>query len=254
MKQILQNLSTGVTELAEVPCPRAGTGEVLIRTARSLISAGTERMLVEFGRAGYIAKARQQPDKVRMVLDKVKTDGLFQTIDTVRRKLDQPLALGYCNVGTVLELGEGAIGFTVGDRVASNGKHAEVVCVPENLCAKIPDGICDEAAAFTVIGAIALQGIRLAQPTLGEACVVTGLGVIGLVAVQLLSAHGCRVLGIDRDPARLELARHFGADTVDLSAGEDPVAVAQRFSRGHGVDAVIVTASTKSSEPIHQRH
>jgi predicted dehydrogenase len=187
-----------------------------------------------------------------MVLDKVKTDGLFQTIETVRRKLDQPLPLGYCNVGVVLELGDGAIGLKVGDRVASNGKHAEVVCVPENLCARIPDGISDEAAAFTVLGAIALQGIRLAQPTLGEACVVTGLGVIGLVAVQLLSAHGCRVLGIDRDPARLELARHFGADTVDLSTGEDPVAAAQIFSRGRGVDAVIVTASTKSSEPIHQ--
>ncbi len=252
MKQILQNLSTGVTELAEVPCPRAGAGQVRIRTMRSLISAGTERMLVEFGKANLIEKARQQPDKVRQVLDKVKTDGLFQTIKAVRRKLDQPLPLGYCNVGVVLELGEGATGFQVGDRVASNGKHAEVVCVPEHLCARIPDGVSDEAAAFTVIGAIALQGIRLAQPTLGEACVVTGLGLIGLVAVQLLRAHGCRVLGIDRDPTRLELARQFGADTVDLSAGEDPVAAAQRFSRGRGVDAVLVAASTKSSEPIHQ--
>jgi predicted dehydrogenase len=252
MKQILQHLSTGVTELADVPCPRAGAGQLLIRTTRSLISAGTERMLVEFGRAGYIAKARQQPDKVRMVLDKVKTDGLVQTLETVRRKLDQPLPLGYCHVGVVLELGEGATGFQVGDRVASNGKHAEVVSVPENLCAKIPDGVGDETAAFTVIGAIALQGIRLAQPALGETCVVTGLGLIGLVAVQLLRAHGCRVLGIDRDPERLELARHFGVDTVDLSAGEDPVAAAQLFSRGRGVDAVIVAASTKSSEPIHQ--
>ncbi len=252
MKQILQNLSTGVTELADVPCPRVGAGQLLIRTTRSLISAGTERMLVEFGRANFIEKARQQPDKVRQVLDKVRTDGLVPTLEAVRRKLGQPLPLGYCNVGVVLELGEGAIGFTVGDRVASNGKHAEVVCVPENLCARIPDGVSDEAAAFTVIGAIALQGIRLAQPTLGEACVVTGLGVIGLVAVQLLSAHGCWVLGIDRDPARLELARRFGADTVDLSAGEDPVAAAQLFSRGRGVDAVIVAASTKSSEPIHQ--
>lgn len=161
MKQILQNLRTGVTELAEVPCPRAGSGQLLIRTTRSLISAGTERMLVEFGKANLIEKARRQPDKVRMVLDKVRTDGLLQTIEAVRRKLDQPLPLGYCNVGVVLEVGEGLTQFQVGDRVASNGKHAEVVCVPGNLCAKIPDGVGDEAAAFTVIGAIALQGIRL---------------------------------------------------------------------------------------------
>ncbi|VUZ84786.1 alcohol dehydrogenase, partial [Candidatus Methylomirabilis lanthanidiphila] len=252
MKQILQNLRTGVTELAEVPCPRAGSGQLLIRTTRSLISAGTERMLVEFGKANLIEKARRQPDKVRMVLDKVRTDGLLQTIEAVRRKLDQPLPLGYCNVGVVLEVGEGLTQFQVGDRVASNGKHAEVVCVPGNLCAKIPDGVGDEAAAFTVIGAIALQGIRLAQPALGETCVVTGLGLIGLVAVQLLIAHGCRVLGVDRDPARLELARRCGAETVDLSRGEDPLAAAQALSRGRGVDAVVVAASTTSSEPMHQ--
>ena len=142
--------------------------------------------------------------------------------------------------------------FAVGDRVVSNGKHAEVVSVPMNLCARIPDAVSDEAAAFTVIGAIALQGIRLVQPTLGEAVVVTGLGLIGLITVQLLRAHGCRVLGIDLDPAKLALARRFGAETVDLAAGQDPVAAAQAFSRGRGVDAVIITASTKSNEPVHQ--
>lgn len=252
MKQILQNLKNGTTEVAEVPCPRASGGQLLIRTTRSLISAGTERMLVDFGKANPIEKARQQPDKVRMVLDKIKTDGLMPTLDAVRNKLGQPLPLGYCNVGEVLEAGKGVEGFAVGDRVASNGKHAEVVSVPLNLCARIPDAVSDEAAAFTVIGAIALQGIRLVQPTLGEAVVVTGLGLIGQIAVQLLRANGCRVLGIDFDPAKLELAKSFGAEVVNLGAGEDSVQAAERFSRGRGVDAVLVTAATKSSEPMHQ--
>ena len=252
MKQILQNLKTGATEVVEIPCPHVSGGQLLIRTTRSLISAGTERMLVDFGKANPIAKARQQPDKVRMVLDKIKTDGLMPTLETVRNKLEQPLPLGYCNVGEVLELGRGVEGFAVGDRIASNGKHAEVVSVPVNLCARIPDGVSDEAAAFTVIGAIALQGIRLVQPTLGEAVVVTGLGLIGQFAVQLLRANGCRVLGIDFDPAKLALAKSFGAEVVNLSAGEEPVLAAERFSRGRGVDAVLVTAATQSSEPMHQ--
>ncbi len=250
MKQILQSLKTGGTEVAEVPCPSAGRGHLLIRTTRSLVSAGTERMLVDFGKAGLIDKARQQPEKVRMVLDKIKTDGLMPTIETVRNKLDQPLPLGYCNVGMVLKV-QGAE-LKEGDRVVSNGKHAEVVSVPVNLCVRVPDAVSDDEAAFVVVGAIALQGIRLTQPTLGEAVVVTGLGLIGLMAVQLLRAHGCRVLGIDFDSRKVALARQFGAETVDLSAGEDPVAAAQRFSRGRGVDAVVVTAATKSSEPIHQ--
>ncbi len=257
MKQILQSLKTGATEIAEVPVPKAGRGQLLIQTSHTLVSAGTERMLVEFGKAGWIDKARQQPDKVRMVLDKIKTDGLQPTIDAVFNKLDQPLPLGYCNVGRVLEAqgsrskDQGVV-FGVGDRVISNGHHAEVVSVPINLCAKVPESVTDEAAAFTVLGAIALQGIRLVQPTLGEAVVVTGLGLIGQIAVQLLRANGCRVLGIDLDPGKLALARSFGAEVVDLGAGEDPVQAAERFSRGRGVDAVLVTASTRSSEPMHQ--
>ena len=252
MKQILQSLKTGATEVAEVPCPTARRGQLLIRTSRTLVSVGTERMLVEFGKAGWIEKARQQPDKVRMVLDKIKTDGLMPTLEAVFNKLDQPLPLGYCNVGSVMQAGGGVSGFEVGDRVVSNGKHAEAVCVPINLCAKVPPQVSDEEAAFTVLGAIALQGIRLVQPTLGETVVVTGLGLIGLVTVQLLRAHGCRVLGLDFDPAKLELAKQFGAEVVNLGAGADPVAAAQAFSRGRGVDAVIVTASTKSNEPMHQ--
>jgi predicted dehydrogenase/threonine dehydrogenase-like Zn-dependent dehydrogenase len=252
MKQVLQDLKTGAIELTEVPCPRVSDGQLLIRTHRSLISPGTERMLMDFGKANPIDKARQQPDKVRTVLDKIKSDGLMPTLETVRNKLERPVALGYCNVGEVLEVGAGVEGFTTGDRVASNGKHAEVVSVPVNLCAKIPHTLSDEEAAFAVVGAIALQGIRLVQPTLGEAVVVTGLGLIGQIAVQLLRAHGCRVLGIDFDPARLAMAKSSGAQVVNLNAKEDPVAAAERFSRGRGMDAVIITAATKSSEPMHQ--
>jgi len=252
MKQVLQNLKDGTTEVADIPVPRAGRGQLLIRTSHTLVSAGTERMLVDFGKGNLLEKARQQPDKVRMVLDKVRTDGLMPTLEAVRNKLDQPLPMGYCNVGTVQEAGAGAAGFAIGDRVASNGKHAEVVSVPVNLCAKVPDAVSDDEAAFTVLGAIALQGIRLVQPSLGESVVVTGLGLIGLVTVQLLRAHGCRVLGLDFDASKLALAQEFGAEVVNLAAGADPVAAAQSFSRGRGVDAVIVTASTKSSEPMHQ--
>lgn len=252
MKQILQSLKTGRTEVADLPVPSTKRGQLLIATTHSLVSAGTERMLVEFGKAGWIEKARQQPDKVRMVLDKIKTDGLQPTLEAVFNKLDQPLPLGYCNVGRVADIGKGVVGFEVGDRVISNGKHAEAVSVPINLCAKVPDGVSDEEASFTVLGAIALQGIRLVQPTLGETIVVTGLGLIGLVTVQLLRAHGCRVLGLDFDREKLDLARQFGAEVVDLAAGQDPVKAAEIYSRGRGVDAVIVTAATKSSEPMHQ--
>lgn len=252
MKQVLQNLSTGVTELEEAPCPGVLDGQLVIRSSHSLISAGTERMLVDFGKASLIDKARQQPDKVKMVLEKVKTDGLMVTIDAVRSKLDQPLPLGYSNVGVVAEVGSGVEMFKVGDRVVSNGPHADVVKVAKNLCARIPDGVDDESAVFTVVASIGLQGIRLAQPSLGEAFVVTGAGLIGLLTVQLLRAQGCRVLAIDFDENKLALARSFGAETCNPGMGEDPVAAGMAFSRGEGVDGVIVCASTKSNEPITQ--
>ncbi len=255
MKQLLQNLNSGKVELVEEPRSHLKGGHVLIQTNVSLISAGTERMLVEFGKAGLLAKARSQPDKVKQVLDKIRADGLISTIRSVRAKLDQPLPLGYCNVGQVLEVGGGRIeaeNIKIGDRVASNGPHAEVVCVPRNLCAKVPERVSDEEAAFTMLGAIGLQGIRLAQPTLGEAFVVTGLGLIGQLTVQILLAHGCRVLGIDMDKGKCNLAKQFGAQTVDLSAGEDPIEGAQVFSKGRGVDGVLITAATKSNEPMHQ--
>ncbi len=252
MKQILQNLKNGTIELADIPCPRAGVGQLLIRTCTSLISAGTERMLIDFGKANLLDKARQQPEKVRMVLDKISTDGLLPTFTAVRNKLDQPLTPGYCNAGVVIDVGQGVKGFSVGDRVASNGRHAEVVSVPAILCAKIPESVSLDAAAFTVIGAIALQSIRLIQPTLGEGIVVIGLGLIGLITAQLLLANGCRVLGVDFDESRLELARRFGIHTVNSGSGQDVLTEAQHFSRGQGVDAVIIAVSTKSNEPVHQ--
>ena len=174
----------------------------------------------------------------------------MNTIDTVRSKLDQPIPLGYCNVGLVQDSGN--TGYQVGTRVVSNGNHAEVVRVPKNLCAEIPDNVDDETAVFTVLAAIAMQGIRIANPTIGETVVVTGLGLIGLITVQILRANGCRVLGIDFDSSKCELAREFGAETVDLSLGEDVLVKANAFARGRGVDAVIITASTKSNEPVSQ--
>jgi len=251
MKQILQNMATGETSLVDVPVPKHRKTDVLIQSSYSLISIGTERILVEFGKANMLSKARQQPEKVKMVLEKVRTDGLVTTIETVKSKLDQPLALGYCNVGTVRGMGLAVQGFKYGDRVASNGSHAEMVSVSQNLCARIPDNVSDETASFTVLGAIGLEGVRLAQPTLGECFVVIGLGLIGLLTVQILRANGCRVLGVDFDSAKCELARQFGVETVDLSKGEEPVNAAMAFSKRRGVDGVLITAATKSSEPVH---
>jgi predicted dehydrogenase/threonine dehydrogenase-like Zn-dependent dehydrogenase len=252
MKQILQDLAKGGTKVVAAPAPSVSKGQVLINTTCTLISAGTERMLVDFGKASLIAKARQQPEKVKMVLEKVQTDGLFTTVDAVRSKLGQPLPLGYCNVGIIEALGEGTDKFNPGDRVLSNGPHADVARVPKNLCAKIPDNVSDEAASFTVVASIGLQGIRLANPTLGETVVVTGVGLIGLLTVQLLRAQGCRVLAIDFDQRKLELAQQFGAEVCNPGLGEDPVSAGMAFSRGHGVDAVIITASTKSNDPVTQ--
>ena len=224
MKQVFQNLSNGKSELVEAPSPVVSSDTVLIDTTGSLISTGTERMLVGFGKAGLVSKARQQPEKVKQVITKAKTDGVLTTVDAVRSKLGAPIPLGYCNVGVVSEIGKNIVGFKTGDRVVSNGPHADVVRVPQNLCAKIPDEVSDETASFTVVAAIGLQGIRLAEPTLGECFVVTGVGLIGLLSVQILRAQGCKVLAIDYDDAKLELARSFGASVCNPGKGEDPVA------------------------------
>jgi len=252
MKQIVQDIKSGQTILEEVPSPKIGHGKVLIQTTRTLVSLGTERMLVEFGKANYIEKARQQPDKVKMVLDKVKTDGLKPTYESVVNKLGQPLPLGYCNVGRVIEVGEGVNEFKVGDRVASNGFHAEFVSVAKNLLAKIPDTVTDDEAAFAVIGAIALQGVRLANPTLGETVVVIGMGLIGLVTAQLLLANGCNVIGVDVDQSKLDLAKEWGVQVVNPLLGGNSVKFVETQTDGIGADAVIITASSKSNDIIHE--
>ncbi|QLE02363.1 Gfo/Idh/MocA family oxidoreductase [Galbibacter sp. BG1] len=252
MKQIIQDLKDGNTILEEVPVPRVKSGFVLIRTTKSLVSLGTEKMLVEFGKANFIQKARQQPDKVKMVLDKVKTDGFKPTIEAVFNKLNQPLPLGYCNVGIVEKIGKGVTEFKVGDRVASNGNHAEYVVVPKNLVAKIPNEVSDEEATFTVIGSIGLQGIRLLKPTFGETIVVVGLGLIGLVTAELLLANGCNVIGFDYDPVKVQLAKEKGVLAVNPSDGTDQVKFVQEYTDGIGADGVIITASNKSNDIISQ--
>ncbi len=251
MKQILQNLGNGETLLAEVPAPRRRSTGVLISSTRSLVSLGTEKMLIDFGKGNLLSKAKSQPDKVKQVLQKIKTDGLFTTIDAVKAKLDTPIPLGYCNVGRVIE-SNAESPYSAGDRVVSNGHHAEIVSVGEMLTAAIPNEVDDDQASFAVVGAIGLQGIRLLQPTLGEYVVVSGLGLIGQMTVQMLVANGCKVLGIDFDRQKLELAARCGAEICDLSCGQNPVGVADAWTNGRGVDGVIITASTKSDELIHQ--
>ena len=242
MKQILQDLRSGETLVSEVPVPLVSPGTALIKSSCSLVSAGTERMLVDFGKAGLIGKARSQPDKVKEVMRKVGSDGLKPTLEAINAKLDLPLPLGYCNVGVITD---GGGEFHSGQRVVSNSPHAGIVRVPFNLCAAIPDEVDDESAVFTVLGAIALQGVRLSRPTLGECFVVMGLGLVGLLTVQILLANGCRVLAIDIYPSRCSRARDYGAEVVDLSSGADAVASAVAMSRSRGVDGVIITAVPK---------
>lgn len=252
MKQIIQSFKTGETILEEVPAPAVRRGHVLIQTTRSLVSLGTERMLVEFGKANLFQKARQQPDKVKQVLDKIKTEGLRPTLNAVFNKLGQPLPLGYCNVGKVIAVGADVDEFKIGDRVASNGSHAEFVCVPKNLTAHIPDNVSDEEAAFTVIGSIGLQGIRLCNPQLGETIVVVGLGLIGLITAELLVANGCRVVGIDLDPAKIAIAKKKGIIAINPRDGIDTVNYVTNLTDGIGADGIIITASAKTDEIISQ--
>jgi predicted dehydrogenase/threonine dehydrogenase-like Zn-dependent dehydrogenase len=253
MKQLLQNLKDGEGLVAEVPAPVARAGRVLVRTAASLVSAGTERAVVELGRKNILAKARERPDLVRKVVDKVKAEGLVNTLGAVREKLDESHALGYSAAGVVVEVGAGVTEFRAGDRVACAGAgyatHAEVLSVPKNLCVRLPDAVDFEAGAFGTVGAIALQGVRLAEPTLGESVVVVGLGLIGQLTCQLLAANGCRVFGVDTDAGRVDLARTLGADDGATSGGEVRRAV-EAWTRGRGADAVVITAATQSSEPV----
>jgi len=252
VRKVLQSLKTGAIQIVEAPTPSVPAGHVLIETRKTLISAGTERMLLEFGKGNLLQKAMQQPDKVKQTITKVRTDGLGATLDAVKSKLDQPIPLGYCNAGIVSAVGAGVHDFKPGDRVVSNGSHAELVVVGQNLVAKIPEGVSDDEACFTPLAAIGLQSIRLAEPTLGETFCVMGLGLIGLLSAQLLKANGCRVIGADFSKDRLDLAESWGVETIDLSAGEDPVATVMAMTSGRGADGVIIAASTPSDDPVTQ--
>jgi predicted dehydrogenase/NADPH:quinone reductase-like Zn-dependent oxidoreductase len=249
MKVLLHRLDGGPSSHEEVPTPRAGATRVVVETRATLVSAGTERTIVEFGRGSMLAKARQQPAKVRQVLDKARTEGVAATIDAVRSKLAEPVALGYCHAGIVVD-DHVASRYAPGTRVVTNGPHAEYVAVPHNLAARIPEGVPFDVAAFTPLAAIGLQGIRMAAPTLGETVVVYGLGLIGLLTVQLLRASGCRVLGVDTNDARLALARQFGADVLDARGG-DVTATVLALTGGVGADAVLLTLAADSDEPVH---
>ncbi len=251
MAQAFQSLKNGYVNIEEIPMPNINDNEILIETTKTIISAGTERMLAEFGRSNWISKASQQPDKVKQVIAKARTNGIFNTLDTVLAKLDEPLPLGYCNVGNVIKVGRSVSFFKPGDRVVSNGYHSEIVVVPEKLCAKIPKNVKDEEAIFTVLASIGLQGIRLAEPTIGEVFVVSGLGLIGILTAQVLISGGMKVIGIDPDNKKLQLANNFGIKTFLPENIENLYSYLDKETSGNGVDGVIVTATTKSSDPIH---
>ena len=253
MKQVLQNLKTGQLSVTDVPSPVAQRGRVLVRTAASLISAGTERMTVDMAKKSLIGKARERPDLVKQVIQKARNEGFVKTFNAVRSKLGSSTALGYSAAGFVIGVGEDVTEIRVGDRVSCAGagyaSHAEVLSVPRNLCVRLPDNASFEAGAFGTLGAIALQGVRLAEPTLGESVVVIGLGLLGQLTVQLLKANGCRVFGIDLDPEKIALARELGADGGAMSDVEAKDAVME-WSRGRGADAVLITAATLSNQPV----
>jgi polar amino acid transport system substrate-binding protein len=253
MKQVIQDLATHEVRVADVPPPVAQRGRVLVRTAATLISAGTERSTVEMGKRSLLGKARARPDLVRQVIQKAQNEGILNTFNAVRAKLGSLTALGYSASGTVIGVGDEVNGFRAGDRVACAGAgfagHAEVLSVPKNLCALLPDEVELEGAAFSTLGAIALQGVRLAEPTLGEAFVVIGLGLIGQITVQLLKANGCRVFGIDPDEQRTKLACELGADDACSTTDAAQQRVLE-WSRGRGADGVLITAATSSNEPI----
>lgn len=252
MRQVLQNLRTGETLVAEIPIPTPQAGEALVRNAASLVSAGTERMLVSFAEKSLLGKARSRPDLVRQVMDKARREGILTTLDAAFNRLDQPMALGYSSAGTIVALGEGMEGYQVGQRVACAGGgyavHADHVTVPRNLLAPLPDHVDFQSAAFTTLGAIALHGFRLARVQLGERVAVIGLGLLGLLAAQIARAAGCSVFGVDLDERRLELGRSLGLQAVSRSQAEE---AGLSYSRGRGFDAVLICADTASDDPVN---
>src|SRR5258706_14633446 len=252
MKQLLQNLRTGIAIVTEAPVPAVQPGRVLLCPAASLISAGTEHALTELGQKSLLGKARERPELIAKVWEKVKTEGVAQALEGVRDKLDQSHAVGYSAAGTVIECAPDVTDFRPGDPVACAGtdyaSHAEIISVPRNLCVRLPVGLSFAEAAFGTVGAIALQGVRLAEPTLGEAVVVIGLGLVGQLTVQLLKANGCRVFGIDIDETRIQLALQSGAEAASTPAEANDKVIA--WSRGRGADACIIAAATTSDETV----
>ncbi len=254
MKQVIQSYKNGEITLSEVPEPACKAGGLLVRNVASVISVGTEKLMIEMGQKSLLGKARARPDLVRQAWAKAKKEGFFSVYKEAMNRLDEPIPLGYSAAGIVLEVGEGVQGFKAGDRVAVAGagfaSHAEAVWVPENLCVPIPEGVDFEAAAFVMLGGIALHGVREAALTLGEKAVVIGLGLLGLLCVQFLKVQGCRVVGIDLDRKKCELARELGADLA-LVPGEDELEEAvANFTGNYGADAVIITAASKDNRPI----
>lgn len=254
MRQILQNIKSGELTLETVPPPALHDGGVRVRTAASLISAGTEKMLIDLAKKSLVGKAQARPDLVKQVLDKVRKEGLMNTFQNVMSKMERPMPLGYSASGIVEDVGSEVSGLQTGDRVAVAGagyaSHAEVNYVPKNLVAVIPDGVSFEEASYTTVASIALQGVRLAEPQLGEHVVVVGLGLIGLITVQLLQANGCRVFGIDLDPQKVDLALELGMEDGVVSSQTNAVEAVSRFTGGRGADHVVITAATKSNQPI----
>lgn len=247
MQQILQDVRRGETRLRDIPVPVARPGEILIANACSLVSAGTEKMVLDLSKKSLLGKARERPDHVRRVLEKIRNEGLMSTVRQVLEKLDEPMSMGYSSAGVVVACGADVQQFKPGDRVASNGPHAEVVAVPKHLCARVPDGVGFDQAAFTVIGSIAMQGVRLAKVNLGETVLVIGLGLVGQITVGILRAAGCRVIGTDLDPKKCELAIRMGAEIARPGFRGGDI---ESLTDGLGADAVVITASTKSNGPI----
>jgi predicted dehydrogenase/threonine dehydrogenase-like Zn-dependent dehydrogenase len=251
MKQLIQNMRNGKTQVVEVPTPHAKPGTALVQVASSLVSAGTERMLVEFSEKSLLGKARSRPDLMKQVLDKAQREGIVPTLESAFNRLDQPMSLGYSSAGTVVEVGKGLMGIKVGDRVACAGAnhavHAEYNIVPKNLLTKIPEEVDFDSAAFTTLGSIALHGFRLAKPQLEDNVCIIGLGLLGLLAGKISLAAGCRVFGVDLDPKRVALARKEGIKAV---LRKDVLTAAETFTNSHGFDCVLICADSKTNDPI----
>ncbi|MCA9218189.1 MAG: bi-domain-containing oxidoreductase [Planctomycetales bacterium] len=247
MLQVVQDIGSGKTSVATLPGPNVVPGQILVANRASLVSAGTEKMVLDLSKKSLLGKARERPDHVRRVFEKIRNEGLVDTIQQVRKKLDEPMTMGYSSAGVVIACGDGVQGYKPGDRVASNGPHAEIVSVPQNLCARIPDHVPFEHASFGVLGSIALQGVRLSKTSVGETVLVVGLGLVGQLTVAMLAAAGCRVLGTDLDESKCELAMKMGAEVASSSLNATKV---ESLTNALGADAVIITASTKSNGPI----